>query len=115
MAVVSSLYNPFFSSFTHRTATATMMPYGLCILSSLLIDPMAFVQRLDPSTTLATVDLRHSMPSVILLGLPIDTSVLGVPFGIWSFENHHEPRQRRSQPLAHGCQDAVAMAENHRA
>ena len=51
-----------------KTASATTMPYGLCISCSLLFNPMLFVQRLDPSTTLATVDLRQSMPSVILLG-----------------------------------------------
>ena len=77
-----------------KTATATTMPYGLCILCSLLFNPMLFVQRLDPSTTLATVDFRHSMPLVIPLGLPIDTSVLGVPFGIWPFELYQDSRQR---------------------
>ena len=55
-----------------KTVTASTMPYGLCISSTLLFNPMLFVQRLDPSTTWATVDLRHSMPSVILLGLPIE-------------------------------------------
>ena len=34
------------------------------------------------------------MPLVILLGLPIDTSVLGVPFGIWPFELYRDSRQR---------------------
>ena len=77
-----------------KTATATTMPYALCISCTFPFNPMPFVQRLDPSTTLATVDFRHSMPLVIPLGLPIDTSVLGVPFGIWLFELYQDSRQR---------------------